>query len=112
MKISKLLVLSMLVLLMASCKSTDVNRLSFNVGHSCFEEPSDELTGSAKYYLCVFELNRSSPFYDDFLRSEKVRAFIDSLKGNCKTIRTWEMIDAKGHVEHSMFLINYRIQCN
>lgn len=111
MKLSKLLILSTLVLFMTACKTTTVNGPPLNVGHSCFEEPSDALMGKAKYYLCVFELNRSSPFYDEVLRLEKVRTFISSLKGNCKTIRTWEMIDAKDHVDHSMYLINYRIQC-
>ncbi|QTL34929.1 hypothetical protein [Pseudoalteromonas viridis] len=111
MKLSKLLILPIFVLFFTSCKSTDLNSQSLNVGYACFEEPSDAMTGSEKYYLCVFELNRSSPFYDDALRSKKVNTFMSTLKGNCKTIRTWEMIDAKGHVEHSMFFINYRVQC-
>ena len=111
MKLSQLLLLLIFILFITSCKSYDVNSSSLNVGYSCFEEPSDALTGNEKYYLCVFELNRSSPFYDDALRIQKVNTFIDSLKGNCKAIRTWEMIDAKDHVEHSTFLINYRVQC-
>jgi len=98
-------------MLLPACTTTKHKNTLGGKGFACFEEPSDSGKQKQTYYLCVFELNRSSPFYDEANRVRILNSFLGPLGGECKVIREWEMIDANNHVEHSMVLINYRVHC-
>lgn len=93
------------------CSINQSNGITQGIGYSCFEEPSDAMNRNQTYYLCIFELNRPSPFYSDSNRLDIVNSFLGSLNRQCAVTREWEMIDAKDHVEHAMFFYNYRVQC-
>jgi hypothetical protein len=107
MSILQVLVI-VLSLSLSACSTSPDNFAPVKKGYSCFKEPSNF---NDNYYLCVFELNTASPYYNDELRSKMVDEFVQSLNSVCTVVRNWEMIDAVDHVEHAMFLINYRIKC-
>ena len=114
MPLSKILVILSysLCIVLTGCSSSHNGKITQGIGYSCFEEPSDAMNRNQTYYLCIFELNRPSPFYNDLTRLDIVKSFLGSLNRECAVTREWEMIDAKGHVEHAMFFYNYRIQCS
>jgi hypothetical protein len=82
-----------------------------NVGYSCFKEPAWPNDKVSKY-LCVFELNTVSPFYDGDKRNKIVSNFTESLNSNCKVSKGKEMIEANAIDDHGMFLIAYHVMCS
>ncbi len=108
MSIFQTIPIIILCMWLSACESISHNSVVVKNGYSCFKEPSNFKDND---YLCVFELNTASPYYDDDLRVTLVDEFVENLNSNCAVIRNWEMIDAKNHVEHSMVFINYRIKC-
>ena len=108
MSFLQVLLISVLLLVLNACVTNSQKTVPVENGYSCFKEPSNF---KDNYYLCVFELNAASPYYNDDLRAKLVDAFVESINSSCTVVRTWEMIDAHDHVEHAMFLINYRVKC-
>ncbi|MEZ9237476.1 hypothetical protein [Shewanella sp. 10N.286.52.A9] len=108
MSLFQTILITVLLLGLSACVTTPHKPVPVKNGYSCFKEPSNF---KDNYYLCVFELNTASPYYDDDLRAKLVDKFVESTNSSCTVIRTWEMIDATNHVEHAMFFINYRLKC-
>jgi hypothetical protein len=80
------------------------------IGYSCFKEPSWPNDKNISY-LCVFELNTVSPFYDDDKRNKIVKKFADSIKKDCKVSEGIEMVEANAVADHGMFLMAYHVRC-
>lgn len=82
-----------------------------NVGYSCFKEPSWPKDESSSY-LCVFELNTVSPFYDEDKRANTIKGFVKSLSSECEVSDAIEMTDPKATIDHAMFLVVYHVRCS
>ncbi|GAA0860452.1 hypothetical protein [Aliiglaciecola litoralis] len=80
------------------------------IGYSCFKEPSWPNDKNISY-LCVFELNTVSPFYDDDKRNKIVKNFVGSIKKDCKVSEGIEMVEANSVADHGMFLMAYHVSC-
>ncbi len=80
------------------------------VGSSCFKEPTWP-NESASKYLCVFELNTVSPFFEENKRVEVINSFVKSQSSKCVVSDGVEMTDPKATIGHAMFLIVYHVSC-
>ncbi|QYJ86790.1 hypothetical protein K0I73_03310 [Shewanella mesophila] len=80
------------------------------VGSSCFKEPTWP-NESASKYLCVFELNTVSPFFEENKRVEVINSFVKSQSSKCVVSDGVEMTDPKATIDHAMFLIVYHVSC-
>lgn len=100
-----------LALLSIGSSAQEIQRTGVNnVGSSCFKEPTWP-NESANKYLCVFEINTVSPYFEEKKRNEVINSFVKSQNLKCKVSDGIEMTDPKSNIDHAMFLIVYYVSC-
>ncbi|MDR8523830.1 hypothetical protein [Shewanella fidelis] len=107
----KLFILFLALFSIASSAEKTQNFTVKNAGASCFKEPSWPNESTSKY-LCVFELNAVSPYFEENTRMEVLNSFVKSQSLKCKISDGIEMTDPKANTEHAMFLIVYHVSCS
>ncbi|NMH58700.1 hypothetical protein [Alteromonas ponticola] len=107
----KFLIVVGLILFLSSC-ATQLKNDFAGVGYACFEEPSDAISRSGVTSLCIFQLNRSSPFYDEQKRNKIVDDFIKSNDQGCGIEKQWELVSTGLKINHETSIIAYRVFCN
>lgn len=107
----KLFILFLALFSIASSAQETQTSAVKNVGASCFKEPTWP-NESASRYLCVFELNTVSPYFEENTRMEVINSFVKSQSLKCKISDGIEMTDPKANIEHAMFLIVYHVSCD
>ena len=81
-------------------------------GYGCFADATGEVRSEPRYYMCVFHMHESSPYWKQSAVSARVDGFIAGIEGGrCRVIEQWEATDAKKHYEHAPFLLVKYIRC-